>query len=185
MAFRFRRSARIGPLRLHFGRGGLSSISLGGPGASLNLPVGRRGGPRTTVGLPGSGMSWSQDWSKEPERRQPAGAAAGLPNSRRLRAGQLDDFRRSCQELLRRNLFESEGAGPRLWEGRLVSRLLTDPSLGARLRSQLALIETPEAMEAYLQRATSQDDVKRRAHRCLEAVATAHQLALSRGWLKA
>jgi hypothetical protein len=59
MGFRFRRSARVGPLRFHFTASGLSSISLGGHGANLNLPVNRRGGPRTTVSLPGSGLSWS------------------------------------------------------------------------------------------------------------------------------
>jgi hypothetical protein len=31
MSFRFRRSARLGPLRFNFAKGGLSSISLGSP----------------------------------------------------------------------------------------------------------------------------------------------------------
>ena len=56
MGFRFRRSARLGPLRFNFSKGGLSSISVGGRGASFNVPVNRRGGPRTTVGLPGTGL---------------------------------------------------------------------------------------------------------------------------------
>jgi len=38
-AFRFRRSARLGPLRFNFAKGGLSSISDGGRGASFNIPV--------------------------------------------------------------------------------------------------------------------------------------------------
>ena len=80
MGFRFRRSARLGPLRFNFSKGGLSSISVGGRGASFNIPVNRSGGPRTTVGLPGTGLSWSVEHT--PDR--PAGAAAGLPNSRRL-----------------------------------------------------------------------------------------------------
>ena len=41
----------------------------------------------------------------------------------------------------------------------------------------LALIETPEAMEGYLQRAQSQSDAKRRAQRCIEAVQQATRLA--------
>jgi len=45
MGFRFRRSARLGPLRFNFGKSGLSSISLGGRGASFNIPVARSGGP--------------------------------------------------------------------------------------------------------------------------------------------
>jgi len=54
MGFRLRRSARLGPLRFNFSSGGLISISVGGRGASFNIPVNRSGGPRTTVGLPNS-----------------------------------------------------------------------------------------------------------------------------------
>lgn len=53
MAFGFRRFARLGPLRFNFAKSGLSCISLGGRGASFNIPVSRSGGLRTTVGLPG------------------------------------------------------------------------------------------------------------------------------------
>ena len=42
MAFRFRRSARLGPLRFHFSKNGLSSISVGSRGASFNIPVNRK-----------------------------------------------------------------------------------------------------------------------------------------------
>ena len=59
MGFRLRRSARLGPLRFNFSSGGLSSISVGGRGASFNIPVNRSGGPRATVGPPGTGLSWS------------------------------------------------------------------------------------------------------------------------------
>jgi hypothetical protein len=69
MPFRFRRSARLGPLRFNFAKAGLSSISLGGRGASFNIPIARTGGARTTV---------------------------GLPNSRRFRSGQLDSFKQGC-----------------------------------------------------------------------------------------
>jgi hypothetical protein len=85
MGFRLRRSARLGPLRFNFSSGGLSSISVGGRGASFNIPVNRSGGPRTTVGLPGTGLSWSVEHT--PDRPGaipnaiPAGPAAGLPNS--------------------------------------------------------------------------------------------------------
>ena len=49
MPFRFRRSTRLGPLRFNFAKSGLSSISVGGRGASYSIPVGRQGGARTTV----------------------------------------------------------------------------------------------------------------------------------------
>jgi hypothetical protein len=64
MAFRFCHSARHGPLRLNFTRRGLSSISLGGPGASLNVPINRRHGSR------------SQDWAIR--RSQRCGDAVSL-----------------------------------------------------------------------------------------------------------
>ena len=75
MGFRFRRSARLGPLRFNFSTGGLSSISVGGPGASFNIPVARSGRARTTVGVPGTGLSWS--WSTHRQRGYPTAGGYG------------------------------------------------------------------------------------------------------------
>lgn len=183
MGFRFRRSSRLGPVRLNFSKNGLSSISLGGRGASLNIPMNRRGGTRTTVGLPGTGLSWS--WEQEQPGRQPAGPAEGLPNSRRLQPGQLEAFKQSLLALLSEQLFASGRPGEALWQQGLVSRLLGDDNLGARLRERLAAIESPQALQAYLLRAQSQDDSKRRAQRAVQAVREASTLARGRGWLAA
>ncbi len=190
MGFRFRQSAAFGPLRFHFSKGGLSSISIGGRGASLNIPVARSGGVRTTVGLPGTGLSWSVEQHAERPSLPPPSLSppppppsAALPNSRRLRPGQLEALRQSLLALLQRELATPEGPAARLWERGAVSRLLADGALGGRSAGLLALIETPEAMEAYVLRARSQDDAKRRARRCLEAVQLASRLAASRGWL--
>ena len=62
MAIRFRKSFRLGGVKLNVTKNGLSSISLGGRGASLNIPVARSGGIRGTVGIPGSGLSYSKDF---------------------------------------------------------------------------------------------------------------------------
>ncbi|MCP9851033.1 DUF4236 domain-containing protein [Cyanobium sp. Morenito 9A2] len=187
MPFRFRRSARLGPLRFNFSKSGLSSISLGGPGASFNIPVSRSGGARTTVGLPGTGLSWSvEQGGEEPIGRRaaiPAGPAEDLPNSRRLKPGQLDALKASCLNVLHQQLFQAGGMGAQLWELNLVSRLLNDPAIGERTSGLLTVIETPEAMEAYLLRAQGQDDLKRRAKRCIEAVQEAGRLAAGRDWL--
>jgi hypothetical protein len=183
MSFRFRRSARLGPLRFNFAKGGLSSISVGGRGASFNIPVSRSGGPRTTVGLPGTGLSWSVEHSPDRPAAIPAGPAAGLPNSRRLRPGQLDALKQSLLAVLRQELFAAGSPGEQLWDHGLVSRLLADASIGARTTGLLALIETPEALEGYLLRAQGQDDAKRRAQRCITAVQEASRLAAGRGWL--
>ena len=177
MCFRFRRSARLGPLRFNFSKGGLSSISVGGRGASFNIPVARSGGARSTVGLPGTGLSWTAEHEHEP------GPAAGLPNSRRLRPGQLDALRLSLKTVLLEPLFAPGSSAVQLWELGLVSRLLSDGTIGGRQAGQLALIETPEALEGYLLRAQGQDDAKRRAQRCITAVQEASRLASARGWL--
>jgi hypothetical protein len=176
MSFRFRRSARLGPLRFNFVKGGLSSISVGGRGASFNIPVNRSGGPRTTVGLPGTGLSWSVEHNLDRPAVIPARRAEGLPNSRRLRPGQLDALKQELLAVLRQQLFVPGSAGALLWEHGSVSRLLADGSLGPRTAGLLALIETPEAMEGYLLRAQGQDDAKRRAQRCIEAVQEALRL---------
>lgn len=161
MAFRFRKSARLGPLRFHFSKNGLSSISVGGRGASFNIPVNRSGGNRSTEGLPGTGLSWSVEHE--------AGVAEGLPNSRRLKPGQLDLLKQQCLQILHQELFSPGNDAHRLWSEGLISRLLADPSMGGRNAGLLAVIETPEAMAAYIQRARNQDDVKRRSQRCIEA----------------
>jgi len=86
MSFRFRRSLRLGPLRLNFAKSGLSSVSLGGRGASLNVPIGRAGGVRGTVGLPGTGLSWSEDLGRPSsgQRRQAQRGSDGQPTTQQL-----------------------------------------------------------------------------------------------------
>jgi hypothetical protein len=184
MGFRFRRSTRLGPLRFNFAKGGLSSISVGGRGASFNIPVARSGGARTTVGVPGTGLSWSVEHAPDRPAVIPAGRAEALPNSRRLKPGQLDALKQQLLEVLRQELFAPGSAGALLWENASVSRLLAAGCLAARTAGLLALIETPEAMEAYVLRAQGQDDAKRRAQRCIEAVQEASRLATARGWLR-
>jgi Protein of unknown function (DUF4236) len=57
MGFRFRRRLTLFPgFSLNLGRSGLTSVSVGTRGA--HYTVGRRG-PRATVGLPGTGLSYT------------------------------------------------------------------------------------------------------------------------------
>ena len=57
MGFRFRRSVKIAPgIRLNLSKGG-ASTSLGGRGATVNVS---KRGVRGTVGIPGTGMSYSE-----------------------------------------------------------------------------------------------------------------------------
>jgi hypothetical protein len=163
MGFRFRHSTRLGPLRFNFSKAGLSSISLGGPGASLNVPVARAGGPRATVGLPGTGLSWSVE-------QTPAG---GLPNSRRLKSEQLAVLKQQLLASLEQHLFGPGQPGEALWRKGLVTLLLSDPALSARHASLLAPIASPQALRDYLMGARTQDIAKRRAQRCIDAVTEA------------
>ncbi len=57
MGFRYRRSINLGSgVRLNVSKRGLSSVSIGKPGSTLNF--GRRG-VQATVGLPGTGLSYT------------------------------------------------------------------------------------------------------------------------------
>ena len=63
--FRFRRRIRIAPgIHLNIGKTGIST-SLGGRGLTLNIG---RGKTRTTVGLPGTGLSYSESSSQATSR---------------------------------------------------------------------------------------------------------------------
>ena len=68
MPLRFRRSLRLFPgVRVNFGKKG-ASLSLGGRGATVNLS---ERGTRATVGLPGTGISYSE---QVPASRRRSGA---------------------------------------------------------------------------------------------------------------
>jgi hypothetical protein len=57
MGWRFRRGVRVLPgVRLNISKRGLSSVSIGRRGLTLNVS---RRGMRETVGLPGTGLSYT------------------------------------------------------------------------------------------------------------------------------
>jgi LysM repeat protein len=141
-------------------------------------------GQVTISEFPGTGLSSSVVQTPHHSAAIPAVPAAGSPNSGRLRPGQLNAFKQSLLAALRQELFAAGSTGQQLWEDGLVSRLLTRPSsVSARTVGLLALIETPEAMEAYLMHSHDQGDAKRRAQRCIKAVQEATRLAAACGWL--
>ena len=58
MGFRFRKTIKLLPgLKINLTHKGISSASIGKPGASLN--IGKKG-TRTSVGIPGTGLSYSK-----------------------------------------------------------------------------------------------------------------------------
>ncbi|QBQ98643.1 DUF4236 domain-containing protein [Paraburkholderia pallida] len=75
---RFRRSIKILPgVRINLGKTGVS-FTVGRPGASVNIKPGRT--PRTTLGIPGTGISWSS----RTRQASSTGQAQPSPNEWRL-----------------------------------------------------------------------------------------------------
>ena len=62
--FRWRWGLGKAPFRVNLTKRGLSSLSIGKPGFTFNLPIFRRGKPRTTVSIPGTGLSGQFEASK-------------------------------------------------------------------------------------------------------------------------
>src|SRR5262245_20920010 len=74
MGFRFRRGLKILPgVRLNFGKTGFTSVSVGGRGNSLNFS---KKGTRHTIGIPGTGLSYSRF---APRRPSPPRVISTLP----------------------------------------------------------------------------------------------------------
>ena len=111
----------------------------------------RSDGARTTVGLPGTGLSWSAE------------PAAGLPNSRRLRSGQLDALKQTLLAVLQQDLLLQVLQGSSCGSKALLADCSPMAPILARTTALLTLIETPDAMEAYILRAKGQDYAKRLA----------------------
>lgn len=72
MGFRFRKSVKAGPFRLNFSKSGVG-WSVGGPGYRYTKKA--NGGTRTTVSVPGTGISYVKDSksSSMPKYSAPAG----------------------------------------------------------------------------------------------------------------
>ncbi|WP_228262440.1 DUF4236 domain-containing protein, partial [Acinetobacter baumannii] len=61
MGLNFRKSIKIAPgIRVNVSKKGLSSVSVGGKGARVNVS---KKGTRTTVGIPGTGLSYTTNTS--------------------------------------------------------------------------------------------------------------------------
>ena len=75
MGFRFRRRIRIAPgIQLNIGKTGIST-SVGGRGLTMNIG---RGKTRTTVGIPGTGLSYSESSSLTAPSRSRSGGLVWL-----------------------------------------------------------------------------------------------------------
>jgi hypothetical protein len=175
MSFRFRRGLRLGPFRLNFTGNGLSSISLGGRGATVNIPVGRPGPARATVGIPGSGLSWSEPLGRPStrQRRPAAPAPAGPPTTDELVAAIQEAF------------LGPEGVGQALWHqgtGRgLVAVLLERDETPRAVLEQCQLVLSADRIELHVRRGCGPADTMARARQVGEAARTVLDYAVAIG----
>lgn len=73
MGLRFRKSMNFGPFRVNFSKSGVG-YSVGGKGFRYTKKA--NGGTRTTVSIPGTGVSYVKDYSDE---RKPSGGSPSAP----------------------------------------------------------------------------------------------------------
>ncbi|AGY77972.1 DUF4236 domain-containing protein [Clostridium autoethanogenum] len=94
MGFRFRKSIKILPgVKLNIGKKGINSVSVGGHGFTKNIS---KNGTRTTVGIPGSGISYT-DYKKKDTKKQPK-KKDGLDFSQKV-AGKIVNAELNFQEV--------------------------------------------------------------------------------------
>ena len=79
MGFRFRKSFGPRGLKVNITKNGISSVSIGRAPFTVNIPVNRSGGVRTTASIPGSGLSWSEQAPTNPQRRRAPLPSQGSP----------------------------------------------------------------------------------------------------------
>lgn len=172
MSWRFRRSAKIGPFRLNFGKSGLSSVSIGPRGASLNIPVGRSGGTRTTVGIPGTGLSWTEE--------------APVRSTRERRRAQRPETSIPTTEATIREVLEAmvgpDCVGDAFWRQGLIQRVLDYDDTPRRIREAALLVKSPEMVELHLRRARGPAATRRAAQEVIQAAQDVLAFTEEQGW---
>ena len=104
MGFRFRKSIKIAPgVRINLTKKGVSSVSVGKRGATVN--VGKKG-TRGTVGIPGSGLSYSSYKSHNKSKATPELPSRQTPITPRSRfIHDIDPSQRQVSMLLGIGIF--------------------------------------------------------------------------------
>ncbi|WP_415409811.1 DUF4236 domain-containing protein [Synechococcus sp. A10-1-5-9] len=161
MNFRFRRRIKFGPFALNLSKNGLSSLSIGGPGATVNVPIARQGGTRTTVGLPGTGLSWSEEQKPQRsvrERQQAQRPAPAVTSTEQIIADTMAA------------LVGHDRPGDALWRQGLVQKVIDHDDTPRRIREAAFLIRSPEAVELHLRRAKGAAATRRASLQIIRAV---------------
>ncbi|MFW6586583.1 DUF4236 domain-containing protein [Acinetobacter baumannii] len=82
MSFRFKKSIKILPgIKLNISKNGLNSVTIGKPGSSVNIS---KKGKQATVGIPGTGLSYSQKFPSrvDTHSKSPSIPSSAEPNSK-------------------------------------------------------------------------------------------------------
>ena len=174
MGWRFRKRTRLFPgFNLNWSKNGLSSISIGGPGASWNIPVAREGGTRTTVGLPGSGVSYShQDSPRKSvhDRQQSQRRAPKVPSTEAIINDLMD------------TITGPESVGDGLWRQNLAQLVIDHPDAPRKVREAALLVKSPESCELHMRRAKGQAATRKASLDILRAVQTVLTFTHDQGW---
>ena len=173
MSWRFRRSMKVGPFRLNFGKTGLSSVSVGPRGASVNIPVGRSGGTRTTVGIPGTGLSWSSE-------QAPARSTRERQQAQRVRP-QETSTESTIREVMAA-MVGPEAVGDAFWRQRLIDRVLNYEDTPRRIREAALLVKSAEMVELHMRRARGPAATRRAAQQVIQAAQDVLAWTEEMGW---
>lgn len=157
-------------LAINLSKNGLSSLSIGGRGATVNVPIGRDGPARSTVGIPGTGLSYSAPLSTR-ERRQAQQGSAGQPTTEQL------------VQLLQNAMVGPENAGDTLWNQHgvgLVQVLLQRDDTPRDVLEACALVQSWDRCELHIRRGRGPADTLRRARQVIDAaqIVIAHGKAI-------
>lgn len=174
MGFRFRKRTGLlgGLLKLNWSKKGLSSISLGVPGATYNVPVAREGNARTTVGLPGTGLSYQTEARPSVRERQ------------RKQRPQQPTTEALIDEVMK-TICGPEAVGDALWRQGLVERVLELEDTPRRVREAALLVKSPESCELHMRRAKGAAATRRAAVDVLNTVQVVLDFGREQGWTEA
>ena len=179
-SFRYRRRIRLFPgLTLNLSKNGLSSISLGGRGLSHNIPVNRKGPARTTAGIPGTGLSWSENHTDTNPGTPSKGFATSQPK--------MADVLEAAIDLQKECWTGPEGLGILFWQenpdvGGLCGYLKGRDDTPARIRNAIEMCCSWDRIEVILRRAPDPDSVATLNRAIVDAATEIHNYAKEKGF---
>lgn len=172
MGFRFRKRLKLFPgVSLNFSKRGISSLSFGGPGATVNVPIAREGQTRTTVGLPGTGLSYSQEGSKQRSVRE----------RRQAQNPRIPSTEEQIQNVM--SVLVGPGTvGGAFWDQGLVAMVLESEEAPRKVREAALLLKSPESAELHMRRARGKVATLNASSHVLEAAQLIIDWTQEMGW---